>query len=156
MIDVPYKPTLHQAILRECNSVKITWSPPLSQALGDPVTNYLAQIRKVGSKKPWINCTSFEMVLSTSCLFTHLKKRTEYEVRVMAKNKLGYSLPSEVSKVSTKEAGILCYTDSLDSNRTNCYNHNESPIKKYFNLIITSSLVRYELRTHFFLSHLNR
>ena len=66
-------------------------------------------------------------------------------MRVMAKNKLGYSLPSEVSKVSTKEAGILCYTDSLDSNRTNCYNHNESPIKKYFNLIITSSLVRYDL-----------
>ncbi|XP_078372013.1 uncharacterized protein LOC144655597 [Oculina patagonica] len=101
--DVPYEPTLHQAILGKCNSVNVTWSPPSRQALGDPVTNYLGQIRKVGAEKRWINCTSLDTPNSTSCLFTHLNKYTEYEVRVMARNKLGYSLPSEIVKVSTSD-----------------------------------------------------
>ena len=40
-------------------------------------------------------------------MFTRLEKYTEYNVRVMSKNKLGYSLPSEIVKVSSKGAGIL-------------------------------------------------
>ncbi|XP_078371996.1 uncharacterized protein LOC144655586 [Oculina patagonica] len=118
--DVPYQPILHETILAECNSVNISWSPPTRPALGDPVTNYLAQIRRTGSKNPWINCTTFNILNSTSCLFTHLKKYTEYEVRVMAGNKLGYSLPSVVVKVSTKEADRSGRPEIVDRKVSGC------------------------------------
>ncbi|KAJ7350187.1 hypothetical protein OS493_037881 [Desmophyllum pertusum] len=49
--DVPYQPILHQPILGECNSINITWSPPTREALGDPVTDYIAQIKRTGSKE---------------------------------------------------------------------------------------------------------
>ena len=107
LTDVPYQPTLREAILEECNSVNVTWSPPTREALGDPVTSYLAQIRQSGSENPWMNCTSLTNQPSTSCLFPHLEKYTGYEVRLLAKNKVGYSLPSEILKVSMKESGIF-------------------------------------------------
>jgi len=106
LTDVPYQPTLRKAILEECNSVNVTWSPPAREALGDPVTSYLAQIRQSGSENPWMNCISLKNQQSTSCLFPHLEKYTDYEVRVLAKNKIGYSLPSEILRVSMKEPGI--------------------------------------------------
>ncbi|KAJ7371966.1 hypothetical protein OS493_021392 [Desmophyllum pertusum] len=101
--DVPYQPILHQPILGECNSINITWSPPTREALGDPVTDYIAQTKRTSFDGTWNNCTLFNISKSTSCLVTHLKKDTEYGVRVMAKNKIGYGLPSNISKVSTKD-----------------------------------------------------
>ncbi|XP_078371879.1 receptor-type tyrosine-protein phosphatase F-like isoform X3 [Oculina patagonica] len=92
--DVPYPPTIFQTDSAQCNSINITWSPPTQEALGGPVTDYLAQIKRNGSKDPWYNCSSFEALRSTSCLFANLKKDTYYEVRVMAENSVGYSLPS--------------------------------------------------------------
>ena len=107
LTDVPYQPILHQAILGECNSINITWSPPTREALGDPVTDYIAQIKRTGSEGTWINCTSFNISKSTSCLIKRLEKYSEYDVRVMANNKIGYGLPSNIVKVATKTAGIL-------------------------------------------------
>lgn len=100
---------MREAILEECNSVNVTWSPPTREALGDPVTSYLAQIRRSGSQNPWMNCTSLTNQQSTSCLFPHLEKYPDYEVRVLAKNKVGYSLPSGILRVSMKEASMFCY-----------------------------------------------
>ncbi|KAL9972475.1 hypothetical protein ACROYT_G018783 [Oculina patagonica] len=92
--DVPYPPTMFQTDSGQCNSINIIWGPPTREALGGPVTDYLAQIKRNGSKSPWYNCSSFDALQSTSCLFSNLKKATFYEVRVMAKNRVGYSLPS--------------------------------------------------------------
>lgn len=104
---------MQNAILGECNSVNVTWSPPTRHALGDPVTNYVAQTRRAKSEEPWVYCTPFNISNSTSCLFTGLtEKYTEYEVKVVAKNKLGYGLPSEIFKISTKGAGTLCYANT--------------------------------------------
>ena len=105
MTDVPYQPALRKAILEECNSVNVTWSPATREALGDPVSSYLAQIRQSGSENPWMNCTSLKNQQSTSCLLPHLEKYPDYEVRVLAKNKIGYGLPSEILKVSMKKTG---------------------------------------------------
>ncbi|KAL9972466.1 hypothetical protein ACROYT_G018772 [Oculina patagonica] len=92
--DVPYRPTMIQTDSGQCNSINITWRPPTREALGGLVTDYLAQIKRKGSKHPWFNCSSFDAFRPTSCLFTNLKKDTYYEVRVMARNKVGYGLPS--------------------------------------------------------------
>ena len=104
MIDVPY-PVKHSDLKRGCNSINLTWSPPSNDAEGGMVTGYLAQIKAASSEKQW---TTKNVSQSTqSCLFTHLKPNSEYHVRVMAKNKMGYGWPSEVSKVSTIQAGDL-------------------------------------------------
>ena len=68
---------------------------------------YLAQIAVADPKEEWINCSLRGTLRSRTCQFTHLKKYTEYRVRVFAKNKLGYSLPSIAKKISTKQAGTI-------------------------------------------------
>ena len=105
--DVPYKPTLHPPISGQCNSINVTWSPPIPGALGDPVIGYVAQIAGADPKEEWINCSLRGTLRSRTCLFTHLEKDTTYRVRVFAKNKLGYSLPSIAKEISTKQAGTI-------------------------------------------------
>ena len=90
---------------RGCSSINLTWNPPSRDAEGGMVTGYLAQIKAASSEEPW---TGKNVSQSTqSCLFTHLKPNSEYHVRVMAQNKMGYGWPSEMSKVSTIQAGDL-------------------------------------------------
>ena len=90
---------------RGCSSINLTWSSPSRDAEGGMVTGYLAQIKAARSEEPW---TAKNVSQSTqSCLFTHLKPNSEYHVRVMAQNKMGYGWPSEMSKVSTIQAGDL-------------------------------------------------
>ncbi|KAJ7385105.1 hypothetical protein OS493_017473 [Desmophyllum pertusum] len=105
LTDVPYQPILQQAVLGECNSINITWSPPKREALGDPVTDYNAQIKRTGPVGNWINCTSFNISKSASCLVTHLEKDTEYDVRVMAKNKIGFDYPGKPVITERKVSG---------------------------------------------------
>ena len=107
MSDVPYKPTLHPLISGQCNSINVTWNPPIPGALGDPVIGYVAQIAVAGPKEEWINCSLYGTFRPRTCLFTHLEKFTMYRVRVFAKNKLGYSLPSIAEEIFTKQAGTI-------------------------------------------------
>ncbi|CAH3115208.1 unnamed protein product, partial [Porites lobata] len=87
-----------------CNSINLTWNPPSRDAEGGMVTGYLAQIKPASSEGQW---TTKNVSQSTqSCLFTHLKPNSKYHVRVMAQDKMGYGWPSEVSKVSTIQAGV--------------------------------------------------
>ena len=69
------------------------------------MTGYLAQIKAASSEEPWTAKNVSQ--LTQSCLFTHLKPNSEYRVRVMAQNKMGYGWPSEMPKVSTIQAGVL-------------------------------------------------
>ena len=67
------------------------------------MTGYLAQIKAASSEEEW---TTKDVSQSTqSCLFTHLKPNSEYHVRVMAQNKMGFGWPSEMPKLSTIQAG---------------------------------------------------
>ena len=104
LVDIPYPPDLSGTISRRCNSIKVTWSSLTRETLGGPVTSYLAQIKINGSQHSWHNCSSSDTLLSTSCLFTSLKKDTVYEIRVMAKNRLGYGLPSHRT-IKTENTG---------------------------------------------------
>ena len=105
--DVPYQPTLHPLILEECNSINVTWSPPIPGALGDPVIGYLAQITRAGPIEDWINCTSYAIAKPNTCLFAQLETHTRYQVRVIAENRLGYSLPSDIVEIFTNRAGTI-------------------------------------------------
>jgi len=97
---------MHLVFEGGCNSINVTWNPPSPNAEGGRVTGYLAQIKPVSSEEPWFNWTTNNVSQSTqSCVFTHLKPNSEYHVRILAQNKMGYGWPSEVSKVSTIQAG---------------------------------------------------
>ena len=78
------------------------------------MTGYLAKIKATSSEElPWFNWTTNNVSHSTqSILFNHLKPNSEYHVRVIAQNKMGYGWPSEISKVSTTVAGdfIVIYS----------------------------------------------
>ena len=90
---------------RGCSSINLTWSSPSRDAEGGMVTGYLAQIKAASSEEPW---TAKNVSQSTqSFLFTYLKPNSEYYVRVMAQNKMGYGWPSEMSKVPKIQAGDL-------------------------------------------------
>ena len=69
------------------------------------MTGYLAQIKAASSEELWT--TKIVCQSTQSYLFTHLTPNSEYHVRVMAQNKMGNGWPSEVSKVSTIQAGDL-------------------------------------------------
>ena len=104
--DVPYQPALHSNFTGGCSSINVTWGPAARHALGGPATEYLAQIKRASSEEPWINCTAPKNSQSTSCMFTNLeRKNAKYDVRVMAKNNIGYGWPSEILEVSTRQAG---------------------------------------------------
>ena len=69
------------------------------------MTGYFAQIKAASSEESW---TTKNVSQSTHAfLFTHLKPNSDYHVRVVAQNKMGYGWPSEVSKESTIQAGDL-------------------------------------------------
>ena len=90
---------MHLDFKRGCSFINLTWNPPSRDVEGGMVTGYLAQIKAASSEGPW---TTKNVSQSTqSCLFTHLKPNSEYHVRVMAQDKMGYGWPSEVSRVST-------------------------------------------------------
>ena len=92
---------MHSEFIKGCNSINISWSPPTRNASGRPVTEYLVQIKPARSVDPWINCTVYKNLHSTSCMCTSLKANSSYDVRVTAKNKLGYGWPSEIMEAST-------------------------------------------------------
>ena len=90
---------------RGCNSINLTWNQLSRDAEGGMVTGYLAQIKPASSEGPWTTKTVSQS--TQLCVFTHLKPNSKYHVRVMAQDKMGYGWPSEVSKVSTIQAGDL-------------------------------------------------
>lgn len=94
LADVPYPPTLHLLTTGECNSITAKWSPPTREAVGGPVMDYLAQIKRKDTEDPWRNCTSPHTSKLESCMFTNLEKDTLFEVRVKARNKIGFGWPS--------------------------------------------------------------
>ena len=89
----------------ECNDIYAKWNSPAGETLGGTVTTYLAQIKEKDSGETWRNCTWHEDPFQfKSCVFTKLKKETHYVVRVMAKNKVGFGLPTE-KFIKTGKAG---------------------------------------------------
>ena len=66
----------------------MTWNPPSQDSGGGPLTAYQVQLDDSRSESSgWSNCTAF--VSNHSCLFTGLRSKTVYQIRVRAFNKKG-------------------------------------------------------------------
>ena len=106
----------------ECNDIYAKWNSPAGETLGGPVTTYLAQIKEKDSGETWRNCTWHEDPFQfKSCAFTKLKKETHYVVRVMAKNKVGFGLPTEkfikTGKAGNYRTGQLFHNKAFRANQ---------------------------------------
>lgn len=89
-------------------SAVVTWAPPESDG-GSPVTGYIVEKREVG-KDRWTKVNrapTTETTLSVPDLY----EGNEYEFRVKAENKAGFSEPSQPSK---KIVAKLPYGESKD------------------------------------------
>ena len=71
---------------RPCGEFEVTWKPPLDSG-GGPLTGYQVQLKLEMENGGWRNCTAF--FSNHSCLFTDLRSKTEYHVRVRAFNQNG-------------------------------------------------------------------
>ncbi|KAI8488694.1 Titin-like [Branchiostoma belcheri] len=60
---------------------------------GTPITGYIIQCRKVGTRR-WVVCTSSYTISTTTFVVTGLVEGDAYEFRVLAQNLIGYSIAS--------------------------------------------------------------
>ncbi|XP_015789024.1 Down syndrome cell adhesion molecule-like protein Dscam2 [Tetranychus urticae] len=84
------------------DSVLLTWSEPYNG--NSPIIEYIVQYRSTGSSG-WSSkvSESRDSSLSTSLTLENLKATTNYEIRVIAKNALGSSEPSQQITLVTLE-----------------------------------------------------
>lgn len=80
------------------DSLTLSWAPPESDG-GDQVTGYLVEKLEL-PRGHWVRASSFP-VRQTSLKVSDLKSGGQYQFRVIARNKVGNSLPCEPSDAVT-------------------------------------------------------
>ena len=89
IIGVPLKQEPPGVKKKPCGAFQVTWNPPSLDSGGGPLTGYQFQLKLRKGNGGWRNCTAF--FSNHSCLFTNLRSKTEYDVRVRAFNQNGSS-----------------------------------------------------------------
>lgn len=108
LTDVPSPPGKPNVVDIDSTSMTISWSPPESDG-GTPITGYL--IEKKDRFSPRWTKVKETAIMETVYTVVDLKEGTEYQFRVIAKNKVGESKPSEPSdtKVAKPPYGKLSH-----------------------------------------------
>ena len=105
---------------RPCGEFEVTWKPPLDSG-GGPLIGYQVQLKLKMENDGWRNCTAF--FSNHNCLFTDLRSKTEYHVRVRAFNQKGpgqWAFTSETTDLIGK---------SFILRANPCKNRPKSPIR---------------------------
>lgn len=76
------------------STLSLTWTAPASDG-GSPVIGYLVECRRANTAD-WIRCNIPRNLQETSYVIQNLIDKNEYQCRISAVNKVGFSEPVEV------------------------------------------------------------
>lgn len=96
----PPRPVVNPSVTDTTHStVSLTWTAPTSDG-GSPIIGYLVECKRANTAD-WIRCNVPRNLQETHYVIQNLIDRAEYQCRITAVNKVGFSEPCEVPGVHT-------------------------------------------------------
>lgn len=95
MCSAPPGPVVNPSVTDTTHStISLTWTAPANDG-GSPVIGYLVECKRTNTPD-WIRCNIPRNLQETSYVIQNLIDKNEYQCRITAVNKVGFSEPVEV------------------------------------------------------------